>query len=661
MTHYPPVQFVISMSRSLPRRWLFDSPCICRSCRTQVQQRAGSHNQGQQRWIGYNHINNIKIAQQEWESRAADIVAGKSKSILDVLEERGYVNQIVGKRDDLNRLLIHRRVGVYSGFDPTAPSLHVGHMVPLMVLGWFYIHGYSANYLLGGSTAKFGDPTDRLTARAKVKASTQKANMASMHIQLKRLGVLVEKYADRKGYKREWAWRRALLNNNAWWNSATFTEVMRIMGSRVRIGPMLGRDTVKNRMEKGDGMSFSEFAYPLMQAWDWWHLYQNGVQVQIGGADQFGNILAGAEAVKLAAKTDEGRHELSSGMRRTKRVHAEVPDDEGLPSTPYEQSHNVPNDPLGFTVPLLTTAAGEKFGKSAGNAVWLDPDLTSSFDLYQFFLRSADADVERYLKLFTFLPLSEISSIMDEQHKDESKRVAQHTLAREFVELVHGLTAAEEAEKQHRSAFKKDLSLKEIQDATAAAKTPQDSQQSGILPINPILNRYAPQTNAENAQATHLTLPSSLVRGQPLAKILWTAGLVVSRSEGQRLINANGVHIGAKKGRDQEMDDSLSYRRVGDADLPMGNIVDQYIINDELLILRAGKWKHRFITIVPDAEYEKLGLTCPGWKDERGENAGRGVTFQEEMVAWKGVLADKRESKPRRLAWEDRDHFPAGN
>lgn len=649
------------MSRSLPRGWLTETPYVCRSCRTHVRRTAVSCSRDQRRWIGFNHINNIRIAQQEWESRAADIVAGKNKSILDVLEERGYVNQIVGKRDDLNHLLIHRRVGVYSGFDPTAPSLHVGHMVPLMVLGWFYVHGYSATYLLGGTTAKFGDPTDRLKARVKVKASTQKANMASMHIQLKRLGVLTEKYADRKGYKREWAWRRALMNNNAWWNSTTFAEVMRIMGSSVRIGPMLGRDTVKNRMEKGDGMSFSEFAYPLMQAWDWWHLYQKGVQVQIGGADQFGNILAGAEAVKLAAKSDEGRHQISSGMRRTKGMDEEALDEEDMPTSPYEGAQNVPNDPLGFTVPLLTAATGEKFGKSAGNAVWLDPDMTSSFDLYQFFLRSADADVERYLKLFTFLPLPEISSIMEEQHKDESKRIAQHTLAKEFVELVHGLDAAQEAEKQHRSTFKKDPSLREIQDVTAATMESRNPDAHGVLPINPILNRYAPQTNAENAQSTHLTLPSSLVRGQPLAKILWTAGLVVSRSEGQRLINANGLHIGAKKGRDQEMDDFLSYRRVGDADLPMGNIIDQYIINDDLLILRAGKWKHRFIKIVPDAEYETLGLTCPGWKDERGENAGRGVGYKEEMVVWKGVLAEKRDTKPRRLAWEDREHFPASS
>lgn len=602
-------------------------------------------------------MNNIRNAQKEWELRAQETVLGKRKGILDVLEERGYVNQIIGKRDDLRRLLIHRRVGVYSGFDPTAPSLHVGHMVPIMVLGWFFINGYHANYLLGGTTAKFGDPTDRLNARAKTSKSTQKANMASMHIQLKKLSVLTEKYADRRGYKREWAWRRALVNNNAWWNSVTFAEVMRIMGAGVRIGPMLGRDTVKNRMEKGDGMSFAEFAYPLMQAWDWWHLYQTGVQVQIGGADQFGNILAGAEAVKLASNSDEGRHLMSSGTQVTKHTGKEIDEGQELPATPYEREQNVPHDPFGFTVPLLTTAAGEKFGKSAGNAIWLDPDLTSSFDLYQFFLRSADADVERYLKLFTFLPLSEISAIMKEQKKDESKRVAQHTLAREFVELVHGLPAAEEAEKQHRSAFKKDLSFKEIHDATNSAGAKQQGGQGqdylGILPINPILNRYAPQTNAETTQSTHLTLPSSLVRGQPLAKILWSTGLVVSRSEGQRLINANGVHIGAKKGRDQEMDDFLSYRRVGDADLPSGNLIDQYIIDNDLLILRVGKWKHRFIKIVPDVEFEKLRLTCPGWKDERGDDAGRGVGFQEETVAWKGVLADKRETSRKRQVWEE--------
>lgn len=131
---------------------------------------------------------------------------------------------------------------------------------------------------------------------------------------------------------------------------------------------MLGRDTVKNRMEKGEGMSLAEFCYPLIQGWDWWELYQKGVQVQIGGADQFGNILAGAEAVKAIAKHDHFFRERLEKEQQVKKQPDQIA---------------VTEDPLGFTVPLLTTASGEKFGKSAGNAVWLDKDMTSIFDLYQ--------------------------------------------------------------------------------------------------------------------------------------------------------------------------------------------------------------------------------------------------------------------------------------
>lgn len=191
-----------------------------------------------------------------------------------------------------------------------------------------------------------------------------------MHNQLKRFGEMMERYAGRKGYLREWAWSRALVNNISWHHSLGWTTLMRDMGQYVRLGPMLGRDSVKNRQKQGNGMSFAEFSYPLIQAWDWWHMFQTGTQVQIGGADQFGNILQGADAVKQAAKHSTTWNakldaELQNVQERKK--------DEFL----------VSEDPMGFTVPLLTTASGEKFGKSAGNAVWLDAGMTSPFELYQ--------------------------------------------------------------------------------------------------------------------------------------------------------------------------------------------------------------------------------------------------------------------------------------
>ena len=271
-------------------------------------------------------------------------------------------------RDDLKKLLDGRRVGVYCGIDPTAASMHVGHMVPFMALSWMFVHGYSVTFLLGGSTGRVGDPEGRLTARKSIGRVERNANVALMHTQLKRFGELMERYATRRGWSREWAWRRALSNNIEWHSKLPLAEMMTGMLQYVRLGPMLGRDSVKNRLEQGDGMSVSEFMYPMMQAWDWWHLYQKGTQVQIGGADQFGNILQGAECVKLAAKNSP---EWSDRVKKMKE-------------NPQERAiEGLTEDPMGFTTPLLTTASGEKFGKSAGNAVWLSPDMTSVFNLYQ--------------------------------------------------------------------------------------------------------------------------------------------------------------------------------------------------------------------------------------------------------------------------------------
>jgi tyrosyl-tRNA synthetase len=259
-------------------------------------------------------------------------------------------------------------VGVYCGVDPTAPSLHVGHIIPFMALSWMYVHGYSVTFLLGGATGRIGDPEGRLSARPTLGKIEHSANVAIMHTQLKRFGELMERYAGRRGWTREWAWRRSLVNNSAWYEKLTWREMLITMGRYVRIGPMLGRDSVKNRLEHGDGMSFAEFAYPLMQGWDWWQMFKTGTQVQIGGADQFGNILQGAEAVKLTAKKDV------PWMQKMDKLFKEEPE---------RNQDDVTEWPMGFTTPLLTTTSGEKFGKSAGNAVWLNGDMTSHFDLYQ--------------------------------------------------------------------------------------------------------------------------------------------------------------------------------------------------------------------------------------------------------------------------------------
>jgi tyrosyl-tRNA synthetase len=338
---------------------------VCQDCARKVNQEIFKQ---QRRWITQNHVRKIAQAEADWRKRAQDIEEGRKRSMLEVLEERGFVHQITSNRDELKKLMDYRRVGVYVGIDPTAASMHVGHMVPFMALSWMFAHGYPVYFVLGGSTARIGDPEGRLNPRNKVEKKDFTANMANMHMQLKRFGESMEKYAGRRGYQREWAWRRTLINNSAWHSKTSISDMLSKMALGIRLGPMLGRDSVKNRQEKGDGMSVAEFMYPLMQAWDWWHLLKNGVQIQIGGADQFGNILQGAEAVKYTASQD---HDFKEQLEQEEKARAAT------------RGAVVTDDPVGWTVPLLTTASGEKFGKSAGNAIWLDKEMTSPFELYQ--------------------------------------------------------------------------------------------------------------------------------------------------------------------------------------------------------------------------------------------------------------------------------------
>ncbi|KAL1965888.1 hypothetical protein VTN77DRAFT_5021 [Rasamsonia byssochlamydoides] len=552
----------------------------------------------QKRWITQQYLRRMAEAEEQWKGFAKEIKEGKRKSFVEHLEERGLIYQVVGDRDLLHRIFTEKRVGIYAGVDPTGPSLHVGHMLPFMVLAWGYVWGLPVTFLLGGSTARIGDPTGRLQGREPVHSSVRKANMVSMHIQLKKLGASIEKYGIRHGYKKEWIWRRALTNNNVWWNSTTLSEVMRDLGAHIRLGPMLGRDTVKTRLENGSGMSFAEFTYPLMQAWDWWELFQKGTQVQVGGSDQFGNILFGMDAVKAIS-------------RNTAIEQARKPLDDDM------------DKPIGFTTPLLTTPSGEKYGKSAGNAVWLDKDLTSTFDLYQFWVRTPDADVERYLKMFTFLPLPEIAKIMEEQNKDPSKRVAQHRLAREFVEIVHGPLEAEAAELQHRQLFRPRSSTAAPTPAPArASQVPESYARSPQAQYwNPASgNKYALQTSYANMPSVRITLPRSLVLEQPFHKVLYNAGLVASKSEGHRLIANGGAYVGSRPGESGSMSDDLAFTPIKTWPAEKNR---EFIIDDNLLVLKVGKWKFKMVNIVSDEEFEKQGLTVPGWEEFKQERENK--------------------------------------
>ncbi|KAI9042655.1 tyrosine--tRNA ligase MSY1 [Aspergillus affinis] len=591
-----PIRQTISGARSYARtsESLRANPLRTTTIRPVLQTKILESEIVHKRAISQKVIKRQKEAEEEWARFAEETRAGERQNFVQFLEERGLVHDVVGERDLLHKVFTEKRTGIYVGVDPTAPSMHVGHMLPFMVLAWGYVWGLPVTFLLGGATSRVGDPTGRLQGREQVHSSIRKANMASMHMQLKRLGASIEAYGRRHGHEKTMNWRRALTNNNTWWNGTPFLEVLRDLGAYMRVGPMLGRETVKNRLAKGDGMSFAEFSYPLMQAWDWWVLFKKGCQVQVGGSDQYGNILFGMDAVKAISKNTAMELERN-------------PLDDDL------------DKPIGFTTPLLTAPNGEKFGKSAGNAIWLDKDMTSTFELYQFFVRTPDDVVERYLKMFTFIPIPEITKIMEEQVKDPSKRVAQHALASEFVELIHGKQEADAVATQHRQLFRSRSSTAE---PTPMPKTTRAPAKNSNLPTasfdNPQAgNAHAPQVNFTNMPSIQVTLPESLVYNQPLHKVLWSAGLVASKSEGHRIAGNKGAYVGSRGGDSGMMSDDLSFTPI--TSWP-GSKTKEFIVDGKLLFLKLGKWKFKTVTIVSDEEYKQLGLSAPGWEPEVSES-----------------------------------------
>ncbi len=216
------------------------SAYICPSCALRLRPFASAT---QKRLITQGYLKKTVEAELEWARKATEIKAGKKDSMLTMLEKRGFVNQVVGDRDDLDRLMTEKRIGIYCGVDPTAASMHVGHLLPLMVLYWSYIYGYHACSLLGGATAQIGDPTDRTTERETQDTAVRKTNITRIHYQLKSMWLHVENTTRKYGYEWEWAWKRELTNNNSWLNKLPALELLKLAGKGVRLGPMLGRDT----------------------------------------------------------------------------------------------------------------------------------------------------------------------------------------------------------------------------------------------------------------------------------------------------------------------------------------------------------------------------------------------------------------------------------
>ncbi|CCB88674.1 tyrosine--tRNA ligase [Simkania negevensis] len=308
------------------------------------------------------------------------------ETVIDALEKRGFIDAI--SSDEL-RERVKQPLKLYIGFDPTANSLHLGNLVGIIALAWFQKYGHTPVILLGGGTGKIGDPSGKDTERPLLDENVLKANVEGIRKQFERCLDFSHPTAP-----------PMMVNNDDWLSSYSLIEFLRDVGKHFRLGPMLGKDSVRSRLNSEEGMSFTEFSYQVLQGYDFYHLYkENSICLQMGGSDQWGNITAGIELTR-------------------KLIGESV---------------------FGMTYPLLTRSDGKKFGKSEEGAIWLDPEKTSPYQFYQHLIRVADADVTKLMRMLTFIDVREIEAFEAEIASGEFiPFAAQKRLAEEVTRFVHG-------------------------------------------------------------------------------------------------------------------------------------------------------------------------------------------------------------------------------
>jgi len=384
------------------------------------------------------------------------------KSLFDSLNGRGFVARLT--HDELPSKLAREKLTVYAGFDPTADSLHLGHLVPIMALAHFQRAGHRVIALVGGGTAGIGDPSGRSSERNLLPDEVVAANAVAIKNQLSQL---LATDGDNPA---------VFVNNCDWFDDMKVMRFARDIGKHFNMKVMLAKDSVKSRLESENGMSFTEFMYQIFQGWDFLHLFETfGCTLQLGGRDQWGNITAGTDLV-----------------RRVRRESV-----------------------FGMTLELVTTASGEKFGKSAGNAVWLDANRTSPWELFQFMVTQDDADVVKLLKLFTFLSDEEIEELEASTANEPNARKAQRKLAFEVTAFIHGRETALEMERAAAVMFGGEIAgLSEATLETVFASVPST------------------EVKAEELDA-----------GISLSVLLARTGLAASLTKARQLISGGGAYI----------------------------------------------------------------------------------------------------------------------
>ena len=341
-----------------------------------------------------------------------------ANELLQDLQWRGLLYQQTDA-EGMEKLLNEQKVSLYVGVDPTADSMHIGHIVPLLTLRRFQKAGHKPILLVGGATGTVGDPSGRSEERQLQTMEQIEKNVQGLKKQMERL---FDFSSDAENGAQ-------LVNNNDWVGPMTLIDFLRDYGKLINVNYILNKDTVASRLDSG--ISFTEFAYTLIQGIDFNHLYDHhNVRIQVGGSDQWGNITTGLEMIR--------------------------------------KTHDENAKAFGITIPLVTKADGTKFGKTAGGAVWLDAEKTSPYEFYQFWINAADADVVKYLKIFTFLTREEIEALEVSVQQEPHLRKAQKALAEEMTRLIHGQEALEAAVRITAALFSgnlKELSATEMKDA----------------------------------------------------------------------------------------------------------------------------------------------------------------------------------------------------
>ncbi|MGD8472722.1 MAG: tyrosine--tRNA ligase [Anaerolineae bacterium] len=408
-----------------------------------------------------------------------------TENAFDVLSRRGFVEQVSDK--DGIRTALERPVTCYVGFDPSAPSFHVGHLVPIMALAHLQRRGHRPIAIMGGGTGMIGDPSDKDEMRKLLTLEEIDANVARLKVQM--------------GNLLDFSEGQALMVNNAdWLRPLNYLAFLRDIGRHFSVNRMLAAEGYRRRYDSEGGLNFLEFNYMLLQAYDFLHVFRKyGCTLQAGGNDQWGNILAGVDLIRRV----EGE-----------QVHA-------------------------LTYPLLTTSSGAKMGKTAAGAIWLDPELLSPYEYYQYWINTEDADVERFLALFTFLPREQVRELGRLSGADI--RQAKEVLAFEATKILHGEAAAGEARDTSRKLFGGGV----VTDAVPTTEFESSELQAGIS---------APE-------------------------VFQRVGLARSRSEARRLIQQGGAYIN---------------------DEPVGSVDDlvtaEHLVDGSIL-LRAGKKRYHRVVL----------------------------------------------------------------